>query len=293
MSHALQQEDLIDLIEARNMLQARLLGRLFSSSFNRHLKLAVKGGMAMRVAHGVARNTKDIDLDADFDTSLQGLRNHVRRSIQSSLVDAGLTGLTVSEPKQTQTTARWKIFGSLPNHEHIPFSLTVEVSMRENIDDNLVREVPMELDGKQVFVPVWVDEKLYMNKVCALLSSVRDAPRDVLDLDVLVRADVGIDAPALRARLLEDNPHAKSWDSDDWVKWLWDKLEAFDEDRFNTEIAAQWTDNPHPTWDDWQDLLLRVGTQLEGVLRQAFPTSGQAHCQEDPDILPACREVVL
>lgn len=275
MSYTLAQEDLVDLIEARNMLQARILGKLFSSSFNRHLKLAVKGGMAMRVAHGVARNTKDIDLDADFDTSLQGMRNHVRRSIQASLVDAGLSGLTVSEPKQTETTARWKIFGSLPNHEQIPFSLTIEVSMRESIEDEMVREVPMHVDGKQVFIPVWVDEKLYMNKVCALLSSVRDAPRDVLDLDVLVRADVGLDIPALRARLLDDHPQSHSWSSDDWVKWLWDKLEAFDEDRFTTEIAAQWTDNPHPTWDDWQELLLRVGSRLEVVLKQAFPDQEQ------------------
>lgn len=275
MSYALAQEDLVDLIEARNMLQARILGKLFSTSFNRHLKLAVKGGMAMRVAHGVARNTKDIDLDADFETSLQGMRNHVRRSIQASLVDAGLSGLTVSEPKQTETTARWKIFGNLPNHEQIPFSLTVEVSMRESIEDEMVRDVPMHVDGKQVFIPVWVDEKLYMNKVCALLSSVRDAPRDVLDLDVLVRADVGLDLPALRARLLDDHPQAHSWNSDDWVKWMWDKLEAFDEDRFNTEIAAQWTDNPHPTWDDWQELLLRVGSRLEVVLKQAFPDQEQ------------------
>lgn len=286
MRRSLIHRNLVDLIEARNLLQARLLGRLFSGALNRHLKLALKGGMAMRVAHGVRRNTKDIDLDADFDTSLASLQAHVRRSIQAALVDANLSGLTVSEPKQTETTARWKIFGSLPGHESVPFSLTVEVSMRETIDDTKVRQVPLEVEGRQIMVPVWSDEKLYLNKVCALLSTNRDAPRDVLDLDVLVRANVGLDACALRNRLVADNPHASNWNADQWTEWMWKKLEAFDEDRFNTEIVAQWTAHPRPTWEDWQELLIRVGTALEGVIAAAFPDK----VSQEAELAPAYSE---
>src|SRR5690606_8708506 len=96
----------------RDLVQARIVGRLFAQKVK---GLALKGGMAMRMSHGKwARATKDIDLDADMDMPLATVQGVVRRAIDEAISDGLLENVKVTEPKQTETTERWKIAGTDP-----------------------------------------------------------------------------------------------------------------------------------------------------------------------------------
>lgn len=67
----------------REALQSRLLVELMGNSLAKELVL--KGGLAMRLAHGSERYTKDIDLDAAPVFSVQRIQGIVRRSIASTI----------------------------------------------------------------------------------------------------------------------------------------------------------------------------------------------------------------
>lgn len=117
----------LELAAVRESLQTRLLVELMSNAM--HKELVLKGGMAMRAVHGSVRYTKDIDLDADLKFSRARVHGIVQRSIQRALSAGLIDNPTVTEPKQTETTMRWKIVGTQPGGQ-APVNLTVEVSRR-------------------------------------------------------------------------------------------------------------------------------------------------------------------
>jgi predicted nucleotidyltransferase component of viral defense system len=114
---------------SRELLQAKLLIELMSQAI--HKELVLKGGLAMRAVLGSTRYTTDIDLDAVMPASVSRIQGIVRRSIDRVIKQQGLIeDPQVSEPKQTETTLRWKVNGRAPGTAR-PISLTVEVSRRE------------------------------------------------------------------------------------------------------------------------------------------------------------------
>jgi len=64
---------------AREALQARILIELMGNALAKELVL--KGGLAMRLAHGSERYTKDIDLDADPAFPKQRIHLQLRRTL--------------------------------------------------------------------------------------------------------------------------------------------------------------------------------------------------------------------
>ncbi len=144
---------------AREALQARILVELMGNALAKELVL--KGGLAMRLAHGSERYTKDIDLDADPAFPKQRIQGIVRRSIAGAISSGLIDDAVVTDPKQTETTLRWKISGFYPGSTE-PLHLTVEVS----------RRTPL--------VPLGVVEV-----------------RDLFDLDVLIRANIEDPSEAL------------------------------------------------------------------------------------------------
>lgn len=102
-----------DVAFSRELLQAKLLLELMSQAA--HKDLVLKGGLAMRALVGSTRYTMDIDLDAAPEISLARIQGIVRRSIDRVLKQQGLLeDPRVTEPKQTETTLRWKVNGRAP-----------------------------------------------------------------------------------------------------------------------------------------------------------------------------------
>jgi hypothetical protein len=172
------------LATARDAFQERLLAALYKARAPGELIL--KGGGAMKVRNQGARFTKDLDLDHDPHRGLDSLIKSVRKAIDQAF-GGGFKKVEVSEPKQTETVARWKIQATAPDGQE--FQLTVEVSRRHEIDMEDVEASIFRGSDKglaRVYIDVYKGDKLVEMKLRALLDEVRVAPRDIYDLDLLI-----------------------------------------------------------------------------------------------------------
>lgn len=247
-----------DATDILDLLQARVLAGLFAKKVR---QLVVKGGMAMRLAHDHARHTKDIDLDAEQDLPLDAVQRLVRSAVKTATAGNWLEDVVISEPKQTHTTARWKINGVDPATRQ-RLHLTVEISFRSHINEDDVHWNPSTECGLDLVVPVYKDEVLAINKIDALLSPHRDAPRDVVDLFLLFQAGVEVPIERLSTRLGECSLEER-------IKTLWEKLESMDEKRFQEEIVPVWSmEGLAPEWQDWSTIRLYVEEKVEECLQK-------------------------
>jgi predicted nucleotidyltransferase component of viral defense system len=173
------------LSQTRDAFQLRLLTFLYRGSTSPSLVL--KGGLAMRVLTESARFTQDLDFDHDPHRSLASLQNTVRTAIDRAIRGSGLTGTSISESKQTDTVARWKISGRTSAGENL--HLAVEVSRRRTPDPSHVLKIPVQIADRtlpRVYVSVYDEQALVDNKLAALIDDGRTAPRDVYDLELLL-----------------------------------------------------------------------------------------------------------
>ncbi len=184
------------LSQVRDALQQRLLTHLFRGAESSSLVL--KGGAAMRVLTESARYTQDLDFDHDPHRSLASLQKTVRSAIDRAVQGSGLTQVSISEPKQTDTVARWKISCRSSAGEQL--NLTVEVSRRRAPDLVHVIKVPVQIADRtlpRVYVSVYNEQALTDNKLSALLDDRRTAPRDIYDLELLLARGVCPSAQAV------------------------------------------------------------------------------------------------
>jgi len=184
------------LSQVRDALQQRLLTYLYRGAESSSLVL--KGGAAMRVLTESARYTQDLDFDHDPRRSLGSLQTTVRSAIDRAMQGSGLTLVSISEPKQTDTVARWKISCRTSAGEQL--NLTVEVSRRRAPDLVHVIKVPVQIADRtlpRVYVSVYDEQALTDNKLSALLDERRTAPRDIYDLELLLARGVCPSAQAV------------------------------------------------------------------------------------------------
>ena len=177
------------LSQTRDAFQLRLLTFLYRGSTSSSLVL--KGGAAMRVLTDSARFTQDLDFDHDPHRSLASLQNTVRTAIDRAIHGSGLVGTSISESKQTDTVARWKISGRTSNGETL--HLAVEVSRRHRPDPSHVLKIPVQIADRtlpRVYVSVYDEQALADNKLAALIDDRRTAPRDIYDLELLLARGV-------------------------------------------------------------------------------------------------------
>lgn len=259
---------------ARDAMQARIISEIFAQ---RVKGIVLKGGMAFRVTHPRwARATKDIDLDSDPDLPLHALQKTMRTAIRKATMDGLLEEVTITEPKQTETTARWKIAGRFPRTGQM-LHLTVEISRRDQVLEQDVRQVYYgQTPDDQV--TVYTDRSLAFKKVQALLSGSREAPRDISDLFLLIQAKVDPPIPEIRQWLASSSPQQR--------EGLWAKLERMDYDMFRSQVLPSLPPTPEGQifYQDWEEMRLQVGTHVEEWLRQAgadvarpSPRSGRPH----------------
>ncbi|EQD61115.1 protein containing DUF1814, partial [mine drainage metagenome] len=173
----------------RDLIQSRLLSAIFSRSIKNQVVL--KGGMAMRVLFGSQRYTKDIDLGQNQDQSLRSLQSMMRLAIKDS-VQGFLENVSVTEPKQIDTVARWKIGGNVIGGG-TEIHITVEVSRRGVPEGHVVQKnfiPPKESYAQTTVIDVYDHDAMIFSKVIALHSENRVAPRDLYDLHIMISSEV-------------------------------------------------------------------------------------------------------
>src|SRR5580692_7239950 len=137
LSTLIEYPNVTTLSQIRDSLQQRLLTYLYRGTESSSLVL--KGGAAMRVLTESARYTQDLDFDHDPHRSIASLQKTVRTAIGRAIHGSGLIDTSISESKQTDTVARWKISGRTSTGEHL--HLAVEVSRRQTPDPNRVLKI--------------------------------------------------------------------------------------------------------------------------------------------------------
>lgn len=213
----------LDPHTARDLVQCRLLGAIFSHSLRNEVTL--KGGFAMRVMAGSVRYTKDLDLESYSSVPLKLVQACIRKAVNDLRSSGLVADLAMSEPKQTETTQRWKIGGRVGDQD---IHLTVEVS-RRNAEPQGGVERTMYSSGHglgSIPVSCIALPSLAAAKVDCLLNPNREAPRDLYDLFLLIRMDVSPRPETIaaygRERLAEMRDN------------LWSKIEKMD-----FEVARQ------------------------------------------------------
>lgn len=236
----------MDNSDALERLQRRFLDALYRQSSPGEIVL--KGGLALRAVYGQHRRTADIDLDQDPRRSLGHLQKIIRKAIHTTIRGSEFIALEISEPKQTETVARWKLSGKLADGS--PLHITIEVSRRHEINkDNLhtiyLRDIALPGLGTPGKIDTYTVTILARHKVMALLNPKRHAPRDLYDLlRLLENPEVcnplqGLDTNELHSMQseLREKIDSFSWpEFQDQVVVLMDVSEA---ENFNQELFEQ------------------------------------------------------
>ena len=162
-------------------------------------RLVLKGGMAMRVAVGSMRLTKDVDFDRADGVSTASVQSSVKRALQYAAQSAGLRAAEIDPGKSTETTVRMRLAGIASG---TPVRFVVEVSGRNPVPrayQDRVQVTPPSRYGIAPFmVATYSRAMLAASKTLAVMSANRNVPRDVHDLHDLLAADP---APVLAAQV--------------------------------------------------------------------------------------------
>ncbi len=155
---------------------------------------SLKGGCNLRFFLGSIRYSQDIDLDVKTIrvTTLQKTVNNILLSpaLATILKAHTLEIAQISEPKQTETTQRWKVL--LKTDAGMSFPTKIEFSRRG-------LEVPVEFESIDsavlnayrlypIFVPHYGPEIAFKQKIRALASRTETQARDIWDLFHLMHA---------------------------------------------------------------------------------------------------------
>lgn len=166
-----------------NQLGQRLDKRLY----------ALKGGCNLRFYFNSVRYSEDMDLDAQT-IVLSTLRNKVNQILNSDSFQRILTTRNIilhgySEPKQTETTQRWKLDLRLPTSS-IKINTRIEFSRRDTIENSLFEPVQKMVLQNYNLMPILSSHysalAAFQQKILALVNRKQTQARDVFDLFLLL-----------------------------------------------------------------------------------------------------------
>jgi hypothetical protein len=153
-------------------------------------RLILKGGMAMRMAVGSLRLTKDVDLDRAAGVSTASVQSSVKKALQYAAQSAGLRGAEIDPGKSTETTVRMRMAGTVAG-DLVRF--VVEVSGRNPVPRDCQTRIQVVPPARYGIAPFMVTSyshpMLAASKVMAVMSANRNVPRDVFDLNDLLAVD--------------------------------------------------------------------------------------------------------
>ncbi len=162
--------------------------RQFSSQID-HSLYAIKGGCNLRFFFNSVRYSEDLDIDIQIIQKLT-LENKVNKILTSplllkSLQGHGVTNITSTSPKQTQTTQRWKIQVYTENSE-MPLHTKIEFSRRNtNLDAELgvlSRQICQLYTLPPLRLPHYGLQEACIQKILALANRSFTQARDIFDL---------------------------------------------------------------------------------------------------------------
>ena len=170
-----------DALSAVDRCQIAMLRELAQTTGGR---LILKGGMAMRVAVGSMRLTKDVDFDRAEGVSTASVQGSIKRALQYAAQSAGLRGPEIDVGKSTETTVRMRLAGMVAGAS---VRFVVEVSGRNPVARDCHSRVQVVSPARYGMAPFMVDTyshpMLAASKVMAVMSANRNVPRDVYDLN--------------------------------------------------------------------------------------------------------------
>jgi predicted nucleotidyltransferase component of viral defense system len=176
--------------------QIAMLRELASATDGR---LVLKGGMAMRVAVGSMRLTRDVDFDRAEGVSTASVQSSVKKALQYAAQSAGMRGADIDPGKSTETTVRMRLSGMVAGAS---VRFVVEVSGRNPVPQECQTRVQISPPSRYGIAPfvmtTYTHDMLAASKVMAVMSANRNVPRDVYDLNDLCNANP---EPILAARV--------------------------------------------------------------------------------------------
>ena len=210
--------------EAVELFHLFFLRALFASTADKRL-VAVKGGCNLRFFFGSVRYSEDLDLDVKV-TARTTLEAKVDRLLASPtltkpLLSHGVSLGTVSKPKQTDTTQRWKLgltHRAGQAHTKVEFSRrgTLDGTSFDAVSDGIVRQHRIQPFLASHYALVGA----VAQKIEALAGRSTPQARDVFDLGLLF-AIAGATTPAIemgaRARIDAAISNAEALSFDDYV----------------------------------------------------------------------------
>lgn len=190
------------------------------------------------------------------------MRSAIKDSLSGILKD-----LKVTEPKQTETVARWKISGVSDAGSDI--HLTVEVS-RRGVPFNHVKSVSffgheMGIKAQSVIVDSYDEEAISATKIAALISDNRVAPRDVYDLHLLFSMNIK-PAHDLVKTLVEKSGMSCT----EIIQKAWDKIDLMTWDMFRQEVIPflPYGVSSRINEEEYEKMRIAVGDSIESTLEE-------------------------
>jgi len=165
--------------------------RLLSSGPSKG-SFAIKGGCNLRFFFGSVRYSEDIDLDV-AGLPVPSLKEKVstilsRPAMSLALRSRAIAVTTVSAPKQTETTQRWKIGLAAEGHA-VPLHTKIEFSRRNTTEEAKVEPIAPSILAEHQLMPFIAAHyplaAAMRQKVGALTGRSIVQARDVFDLGVL------------------------------------------------------------------------------------------------------------
>jgi hypothetical protein len=166
---------------------------------------AVKGGCNLRFFFGSVRYSEDLDIDVQK-TAPETLRRKVDqllagRSLTLTLGAQAIAVTSVTRPKQTETTQRWKLGLSVDGHGA---HTKIEFSRRGLSPGVEFGPADRRLSGGYGLSPLLCShygrQAAFEQKIGALVGRSETQARDVFDLHLLL-AEGAVDATGLDARI--------------------------------------------------------------------------------------------
>lgn len=154
----------------------------------------LKGGANLRYFFGSHRYSEDIDLDA-VEMDSWTLQTRVDKALDSPamhllLRNEGLALESITKPKQTETTQRWKMFLSVSGRDR-PIRTKIEFSHRGDDPRRVLEPVSDRVVARYALRPPallhYKDEAAIEQKIGALALRSHTQARDLFDLELLIR----------------------------------------------------------------------------------------------------------
>jgi predicted nucleotidyltransferase component of viral defense system len=255
--------------QVQDRSQMAFLSSLMRQGADRYI---LKGGMAMRALYGSARLTRDVDFDCDDSLSDRSMATRIPNALEQAARSAGIVEQKVDRTKSGERASRWRLKGR--TRDGVQVTWEVEISRRGVPDARFVETRPIQPPYDYIMAPfvarVYGQTAMAAGKVNALLSDNRSVPRDIYDLDDLLRR--GASPVALWTEHLSRENLERKRDT------VLPKVTLIDFPLANAELLPYLARDIRATIDEkrWGDIQLEVAEGVGRWFEEAIPKAKPA-----------------